>query len=122
MPGYETEGFVPPAPVARAVVHGPTGRARSDVRLLIDTGADVSIVPRTVAVDVNAEVRPSGIVIRSYDEGEATCDLAELSVEVLQYRFRGTFVIGDADYGVLGQNILNSLLLTLDGPRRVWST
>ncbi len=121
MPAYETEEFVPPAPVARAVVRGPAGQTRSGVPLLVDTGADVSVVPRRVAEDVAAAIQPSGIAIRSYDGSEALCDLAELSVEFLRYRFRGIFVVGDAENGVLGRNILNSLLLTLDGPGQVWS-
>jgi hypothetical protein len=121
VPTYETGDFAPPAPVARAVVRGPAGRTRSGVPLLLDTGADVSVVPRSAAAEVAAEVQPSAVTIRFYDGSETVCDLAELSVEFLRYRFRGTFVVGDADYGVLGRNILNSLVLTLDGPGQVWT-
>jgi hypothetical protein len=80
MPRYETGDFVPPAPVARGVVRGPAGATRSGVALLVDTGADVSVVPRRVAEDVGAAVQPSGVAIRSYDGSEVVCDLAELSV------------------------------------------
>ncbi len=47
--------------------------------------------------------------------------VADVSVEVGQYRFHGTFVVAEADYGILGRNILNLVLLTLDGPRLLWS-
>ena len=121
MPAYEAGDFAPPAPVARAVVRGPAGATRPDVPLLIDTGADISVIPQSVASAVNAEVRPSDIAIRFYDGSERTCDVAELTVEFLRYRFQGVFVVVDSDYGVLGRNILNLLVFTLDGPRRIWS-
>lgn len=121
MPQYEIVGFVPPAPVAHAAVRGRTGQMQPDVPLLLDTGADVSLVPRHVAEAVGAEVHPSGVALRFYDGREAMCDVAELSVEVLHYRFQGAFVIVDAEHGVLGRNILNLLVLTLDGPQQVWS-
>jgi len=46
--------------------------------------------------------------------------VADVSVEVGPYLFRGPFVVAEADYGILGRNILNLLLLTLDGPRLLW--
>lgn len=120
MPTYEGGRFAPPAPVARVVVHGPTGKARADVPLLIDTGADVSIVPRDVVEAVEGDVRAGDVAIRFFDGSEAVCDVAEVSVELLRYHFRGAFVLGDEEYGVLGRNILNALVLTLDGPHRTW--
>ena len=121
MPAYETGQFAPPAPVARVVIHGPTGRRRADVPLLLDTGADVSIIPRAAAEDVAAVIRSADVAIRFYDGSEAACDVADVSLEFLRFRFQGAFVIGDEEYGVLGRNILNVLMLTLDGPRQVWS-
>ena len=51
MPAYEAGGFLPPAPVARVVVRGTAGQSQADLPMLIDPGADVSIIPRRVAVD-----------------------------------------------------------------------
>jgi len=120
MPDYDAAAFEPPAPIARAVVRGPTG-SEDDVPLLIDTGADVSVVPRHVATAVGADVVRSDIPLRFFDESEAVCDVAALRVEFLRYRFDGQWVIADVAHGVLGRNILNRLILSLDGPRRFWS-
>ena len=89
--------------------------------LLIDTGADVSILPRHVVDGVGAPIEASNVRIRLYDGTEAACDTAELTVEIFRYRFHATFIVLDSEYGLLGRNILNLLLVTLDGPRESWS-
>lgn len=121
MPAYEAGEFTPPAPVARVRVLGPAGDARDDIPLLIDTGADVSIIPRHVAAEVGAEIRASNVPLRFFDESEMDTAVATLTVELLRFRFQGQFVVADAPVGVLGRNILNLLVLTLDGPRQAWS-
>jgi predicted aspartyl protease len=48
MPSYDALDFDPPAPVARVVLRHPqSGVTVSDVALLLDTGADVTLLPRT---------------------------------------------------------------------------
>lgn len=121
MPAYEAGSFDPPAPVARAVVRGPGGHTPPGVPLLLDSGADVSVVPRHVAESVRAFIQPSRVPLRMADGSEAACDVAELTVEFLRYRFTGAFVILDGNYGIVGRNILNGLIVTLDGPRQAWS-
>ena len=120
MPAYESEGFDPPAPLARAVVVRD-GRSVIDVRMLLDTGADVSVIPRDVADELGASVRPSRIRLLTFSGTQSEAELADLAVEVGTFRFRGTFVISDASYGILGRNILNLLVVTLEGPRLMWT-
>ena len=48
-------------------------------------------------------------------------DETEVSVDLGRYRFRGQFLVTDASPGILGRNILNLLVLTLDGPGLAWS-
>jgi predicted aspartyl protease len=46
MPKYDAENFDPPAPVAYVSVRDPeTGASLSNVPMLIDTGADVTLLP-----------------------------------------------------------------------------
>ena len=50
MPEYESASFEPPAPVARVFLQNPEASvARQEVTMLLDTGADVSCVPRWAA-------------------------------------------------------------------------
>jgi len=47
MPSYDASHFDPPAPVARVTLRHPhNGAMVSDVLLLLDTGADVTLLPR----------------------------------------------------------------------------
>ena len=47
MPKYDAEKFDPPAPVAHVTLRNPaTGVSVSNVPMVIDTGADVTLVPR----------------------------------------------------------------------------
>jgi hypothetical protein len=47
MPTYDSDLFNPPAPVASVILRDPdNGKTASDVLMLIDTGADVTLVPQ----------------------------------------------------------------------------
>lgn len=119
MPTYEAAGFQPPAPVVRARVVGPGG-SHSDVPLLIDSGADISVIPLGAAHTVGARIRRSTAPIRFLAGEELVLDQADLAVEFLRYRFRGAFLVVDSTHGIVGRNILNALRLTLDGPGLEW--
>lgn len=121
MPTYESDGFQPPAPVIHAHLRGPAESTIPDVPLLIDTGADLSVVPLRAATAVGAAMQPSAVPIQWYMGEETVLDWAELTVEFLGYRFRGSFLVADSSYGIVGRNMLNLVLLTLDGPRLTWS-
>ena len=89
--------------------------------LVIDSGADVSVVPLAAASAVGAAMVRSTMPIQFLAGEEIVLDQAELAVEFLRYRFRGAFLVVDSTYGVVGRNILDAFRLTLDGPRLEWS-
>jgi hypothetical protein len=51
MPSYDAMHFDPPAPVAQVILRNPhSGATVSDVPLLVDTGADITLLPRYYAL------------------------------------------------------------------------
>lgn len=121
MPRYEAAGFQPPAPVIRARVQGPSDEVATEVPLLIDTGADVSVIPLAATRSAGAIVRPATVAIQFYTGEEIALQETEVTVSFLRYRFRGCFLVAESDYGIAGRNILNLLALVLDGPQQTWS-
>jgi hypothetical protein len=61
-------------------------------------------------------------LIESFTGDQAFYGETHATVEFLDYRFRGQYLVTPGPYGILGRNILNVLVLTLDGPRLTWST
>ena len=88
--------------------------------MLLDSGADVTLLPRAVAVALQLELLPRRYELVGYDgrgnEAEAVNAILELEGRV----YRGQFLLIDDDCGILGRNILNTIVLTLDGPRLAW--
>ncbi|MBI4318235.1 MAG: hypothetical protein HY675_07085 [Chloroflexi bacterium] len=121
MPAYESGDFDPPAPVVRAKVFGPDQTVYRGVPLLLDTGADISVIPLDVATAVGAVIHHSSVPVEFLGGERMTCAQGDLVVEFLKYRFQGRFLLAESAYGVLGRNVLNLLLLTIDGPNLLWS-
>ncbi len=69
MPKYDTENFDPPAPVAYVSVRDPaTGASLSNVPMLIDTGADVTLLPASYVEQLGMKpVRDVAYEIQGFD-------------------------------------------------------
>ncbi len=90
--------------------------------MLLDTGADVSIVPRSAVERVG--VAPIGAVryeVAGFGGGGVWLSAVELKLTFLDRFFRGRFLVGDQEYGILGRNVLNAESILFDGPRLTWT-
>lgn len=120
MQAYEAARFDPPAPLALVVVRSEEfGVVIPNVPMLLDTGADVSLLPHT---------HFSGIVspdtkryeLEGFDGTRSTASAISAELQFLGKSFRGQFLLIDSWYGILGRNVLNNLSLLLDGPSQKW--
>ncbi len=60
MPAYDSNLFEPPAPVAVVSIRDPKGgNTVRGVPMLVDSGSDVSLVPRTSVDELNLEIDAS---------------------------------------------------------------
>lgn len=115
MPAYD-RAFNPPAPVADVTIANPvTPNKRSRVRGKMDTGADITVIPERLIVPLG--ISPKGRVwTRGYDG-----TYAQRAVYYVRLTLEG-FVLAtvrcvatNRSDVLLGRNVLNRFLITLDG-------
>jgi predicted aspartyl protease len=123
MPEYDVENFDPPAPVAYVTLRNPvTGAFLQGVTMLIDTGADATVLPRTYVEKLGVEPDKDKVYeAMGFDGQSSMVNMAELELEFLGRKFKGQFLLVDQPIGYLGSNILNNLRILLDGPRGKWN-
>ena len=122
MPVYDDRLFNPPAPLASVTLRNPAnGKSVSEVSMLIDSGADVTLIPqqsvnlldRAIGTDPEYEVM-------GFDGRKSVVQAVSLDLVFLSRIFRGRFLVSYQECGVVGRDILNHIALLLDGPRLVW--
>jgi hypothetical protein len=121
---YDAEHHDPPAPVAWVTLQSPDGaRSQEDVPLLMDTGADVTLLPRWAIDALELPTQTEGSYeLSGFDGSTSVAPAVRLSLLWLGKTFRGQFLVIDQPQGILGRNILNNVSLLLDGPRREWDS
>jgi hypothetical protein len=122
MPAYDAVLFTPPAPLGRVTLRNPaTGAVLPDVPMLLDSGADVTLVPRECVTQLGVQVNSNdGYELMGFDGSVSVAQVADLHMAFLGRTFRGRFLLTDEPCGILGRNVLNSLSLVLDGPHLIW--
>ena len=121
MQAYDAARFDPPAPLAMVGVKSEEfGIDLPSVPMLIDTGADVSLLPRSyVARLVSPDAKR--YELESFDGTKTTAPSVTAELNFLGKSFRGQFLLIDGEYGILGRKVLNNLALVFDGPSLSWT-
>jgi hypothetical protein len=123
MPAYDDHFFSPPAPLARVTLRHPeNGTTVSDVPMLLDSGADVTLIPQ-------ASVGLLGTIMRideryelmGFDGNVSQAQAVQLDLIFLRRRFKGRFLLIKQEWGIIGRDILNHVSLLFDGPHLMWS-
>jgi len=123
MPEYDRNRFAPPAPLAEVdITHPETGAVCSSVPLLIDSGADVTLLPQSVVTRLGVSLIPDRqYELVGFDGTPRLSPAVRLKLSFLRRTFEGLFLLIDEECGILGRNVLNALPIVLDGPRLKWS-
>ena len=115
MQGYDAERFSPPAPLAVVTVKSePLGIVVNDVPILLDTGADVSLLPRAHIAPL-ASPDAKQYELEAFDGTKSTAPVINAELQFLDKSFRGQFLLIESWHGVLGRNVLNNLSLLCPG-------
>ncbi|HNE04381.1 MAG TPA: retropepsin-like aspartic protease [Anaerolineales bacterium] len=122
MPKYDAENFDPPAPVAHVTLRDPeTGASVSNVPMLLDTGADVSIIPGDVLEELGASPSEGETYeVQGFSGDSQMIKAVTLEMTFLGKRFTGQFLVAEQPMGILGRNILNSVSILFDGSHLKW--
>jgi len=123
MPSYDASRYDPPAPVAIVTLrHSANQNSVGDVSLLIDTGADATLLPRWAITRLGITPQAGvGYELISFDGNRSKADAVDLDMLFLNKAFRGRYLISEDQHGILGRDVLAALRLTLDGPAQEWS-
>ena len=122
MPAYDTSRFEPPAPLAQVTLRNPeTGALQMEVPMLLDSGADVTLVPQATANLLRVVIVPGRrYELVGFDGNISFAPVVRLELLFLGRTFRGQFLVIEQEWGILGRNILNAIPLLFDGPRLIW--
>jgi len=119
---YDERFFDPPAPLAFVTLRDPeSSRLQENVPMLIDSGADVTLVPQYVIelLDVQTSSETPRKLL-NFDGQISSAQVVALEMRFQGRTFRGQFLITQDKVGILGRNILNKIPLVLHGPHQEW--
>jgi len=122
MPQYDSQQFEPPAPVAEVTLRNrQTGKTCEGVLMLLDTGADVSLIPEWSVQQLELTTIPDKkYELVSFDGQVRTAPVVDLEMVFLDKTLRGRYIPVNQSWGIIGRNILNLFSLRFDGPGEVW--
>lgn len=121
MPDYDATQFSPPAPVALVTLRNPeNGTESADVVMLLDTGADVTMLPQSIAEELGIGYSADSYELSDFEGRTSSAHAVRAEMVFLGLTFRGQFLLIEQDWGIIGRNILNAVSLTFDGPKQSW--
>jgi len=122
MPSYDALHYDPPAPIAQVTLRAGNGATVAGVVLLLDTGADTTLLPRSAITNLGINPDPAlQYELVGFDGSRSTSQAVDLDMIFLQKSFRGRYLLIEEDRGILGRDVLASVTPLLNGPGQEWS-
>ena len=121
MHAYDATRFDPPAALAIVTLRNQDSESTLDVPLLLDSGADITLIPQSSIAPLGLAVDPrESYELMAFDGAISIAQVVRLDLIFLRRVFRGRFLITKQEYGILGRDVLNHISVLLDGPDLTW--
>ncbi len=113
--------FEPPAPIAEVAVRKSETGERLKVHMLLDTGADISLLPHSSVKSLKIEpLQNESFRLEGFDKSQISAEVFYLQVIFPGKRFTGKFCVIDDNIGILGRDVLNQVSILFDGLNLTW--
>lgn len=108
--------YEPPAPVVKLILHNRKGKSSEPLVAFVDSGADATIVPRTILKNIKATVSRQGTIRSQWGEPRLI-SLYLVDIQIGDIEIVAVEVVGDptSDELILGRDALNQLRVVLNG-------
>jgi len=119
---YDSVHFDPAAPVAEVVFRDSVSATSiPGVSMLIDTGADISVIPLWVIEALGLDTSScTSYKTTAFDGSVSTHYAINVEMTFLNKLFRGQFLVVDDAIGIIGRNILNRMDMLFSGKQLEW--
>ncbi len=115
------ETFEPPAPIAEIALRNViTGERIENIVVLLDTGADISLLPLSVVEKLQIEPSGENVNLIGFDDSRSISKAYFLQVIFLGKRITGEYCPIDDETGILGRDVLNEFSIVFDGVNLEW--
>ncbi len=116
------ETYDPPAPVAKVKLRNPdTLETVADVPMLLDTGSDITLLPRTCCDQIGVKVAETeSLELQGFNQTISVAFYARIDFIFLKKLFRGKFLVYDQGEGIIGRDVLNEFSIIFDGVNLEW--
>jgi Retroviral aspartyl protease len=118
-----SENYKPPAPVAKVALRNrETLESILEVPMLLDTGSDITLLPKSFCDLINVNISDSKFAeLTNFDDGKTVAFYTNIDFIFLKKRFRGNFLVFDCEEGIIGRDILNKFSILFDGINLEWN-
>ena len=114
MPSYDATDCDPPAAVAQVTLRSVhNGEMVADVPLLLDTGADVTLLPHNTVEQLG--VQPAAgqrYELMGFNGSTSSAPVVMLDLLFLKRAFRGRYLVIEEGRGIMGRDTLNYVALS----------
>lgn len=111
----------PPAPIAKVKIKNKkTSETAENIEMLLDTGADITIVPKKFCESIDIEISEDSVELEGFNTAKSIAFYANFDFYFLNKMFRGNFLVLDLEEGIIGRDILNEFTLEFDGQILEW--